>query len=281
MQHVTAHNLKFSLIQFSKREFLSHHTMNDLPLASLTALAYVCIEEYLSWEGNQARAYIWGILLGVVCGLGLMLKWSFVVYVGVPAAWIMWKWFRTKQWTVLGVFFCVLLPVAGPWYILNGIPSFLRILKLSSLKDSGNPRVWTWAGWFWYVKGIALKQILWPFVIPFAAGLWVCWHHRMWNLLIWVCVPLILFTLIQNKGLRYFVPSLPALDVVSCLSADLFVNKKGQLAWWFGWCFLIVFLGMLYGFGNRWPEALQKTNAGWRLSEIKAEKFSQIIIKCD
>lgn len=28
------------------------------------------------------------------------------------------------------------------------------------------------------MKGIALKQILWPVVIPFAAGLWVCWHHR-------------------------------------------------------------------------------------------------------
>lgn len=79
-----------------------------------------------------------------------------------------------------------------------------------------------------------LKQILWPFVIPFAAGLWVCWPHRMWKL-IWVCVPLILFTLIQNKDLRYFVPSLTALAIVSCLSADLIVNNKGQLAWWGGW----------------------------------------------
>ena len=88
--------------------------------------------------------------------------------------------------------------------------------------------------WEWCVDWGDAEADFVAFCDSFCGWLMVVLAHRMWKL-IWVCVPLILFTLIQNKDLRYFVPYLTALAIVSCLSADLIVNNKGQLAWWGGW----------------------------------------------
>ncbi len=261
--------------------FLLRRPMIDLPLAALVSLAYVCVlggEAFGKrfFPADKRSGLLWGGVLGLVCGLGLMLKWSFVVYAGLPVAWAVWQWFRSKQWQALGVFLGVLFLAAGPWYILNGLPSFLRILKLTSLKESGDPHVWTWAGWFWYVKGVWLQQILWPLGIPFAAGLWVCWKRRLWVLLVWVFVPLVLFTLIQNKDLRYYVPCLPALAVVSVLGADLFVKRMWKFVWWGGWGVLAVLFGLVYEFGYCFPGFVQKSVGvkdyavaeDWKIEEI-------------
>ncbi len=250
--------------------FLLRRPMIDFPLAAWVALAYVCL-----WEAEDFRRPAWSAVLGGVLGLGFLLKWTFGVYVALPLAWALWNGVRARRWKPLGLALAVFLAAAGPWYLLNGVSSFVRVRKLSSLKEAGDPGVWSLAGWTWYARGVFRLHFLWLLGVPYVCGLALAFRRRWRDLLLWALVPLALFSLIQNKDLRYYVPCLPAAALLSVLFVKALARPPQRAAWRAGWTGAALGLALLQGFGFAAPlmERLKlpadfATKADWKTDEI-------------
>jgi hypothetical protein len=229
----------------------------DLALASWVALSFVCLlRRRCEVEGSLSHAR-WSAVLGAVCGLGMMTKWSFCVYVGVPLLLSLGGDLRRRDWKPFLWFLGAFLLVMGPWYLLNGIPSFLRVKKLSNIKEAGDPDVWTWAGWTWYAAKVLSWQLFWPMALPAAAGVYACVRRRAWDVLMWALIPLALFSLIHNKDPRYYLPALPSLALLAALAPAEWSREKARAAWWALWCAAALFLGLAFQSSAHWPEALR------------------------
>jgi hypothetical protein len=248
---------------FPAVQWLLRRPMIDLPLAAWVAAAYLL----LYWAEDFHQPF-WSLALGAVCGLGMITKWSFSVYVGAPLVWSVLTGLRARRGGSVLLFLAAFAAVAGPWYLMNVVPSFLRVSKLASLKEAPDPNVWTWAGWTWYMRGMAGKQLLWPFAAACAAGAGVAVLQRRWRLLAWFLLPVLAFSAVRNKDLRYVMPVLPAAALLCSLAAS-WAWRPLRKAWWLllaGWAIL---LGAGYGAADRWPPAARALaeRAGLKTSE--------------
>jgi hypothetical protein len=232
--------------------WLMRRPMIDLPLAAWVALAYLCLV-----KTDGFRRLFWCAALGAAVGLGLLTKWTFIVYAGVPLAWAFMAGLRDRQTPGALVFLAAAGLVAGPWYVLNTVPSFLRVQKLAGLKEARDPAVWTWEGWTWYVRGLVNYQVLWPLSIPLVLGALAAAWRRHGVLLAWLIVPLIFFTALQNKDLRYAVPWLPAAALLIAGVPAFWRWSLGRRIWNVFWGGLALALGLGYQTAGFWPPGLR------------------------
>jgi 4-amino-4-deoxy-L-arabinose transferase-like glycosyltransferase len=253
--------------------FLVRRPMTDVPLASWVAMTFAL----LAWRDRMPRRF-GGAALGLAVAAGLLTKWSFAVYAGVPLFLSLVRDWREGRRDDVVAFAAVAAVVAGPWYLFNLVPSALRIAKLSSLREAGDPNVWTLAGWTWYLRGFVRHQIFWPMAVPFAAGLWLAVRSRHRDLILWLAVPLLAFGLIRNKDLRYFAPCLPAVALLSAWSADLFERAVWRRGWRTGWTAAAAVFGLFFSLPAAdpffWPmlgrsvERDVPRNEDWKALEI-------------
>ncbi len=62
--------------------WLSRETLIDYWLTSMVALAMWCLVRTNDFSDRKRS-----IVFGIVCGLGMLTKWTFVLFVGLPALW--------------------------------------------------------------------------------------------------------------------------------------------------------------------------------------------------
>jgi len=184
--------------------------MIDLPLTGWVAMGFLGLIYMDSFKNKGWSAYT-----GFMVACGVLTKWSFVVFMGVPVLIEVYKGFKNNRYLNIGVFASVVLLLAGPWYIKNFIPAFMKILYLSSLNVGVDPDVMSWDGWTWYIKGMVTNQVLWPLFVMFIIGLVMFYKNKKWAVLGWVVIPFVVFSLLQNKDLRYTLPFVPAVALIS------------------------------------------------------------------
>jgi 4-amino-4-deoxy-L-arabinose transferase-like glycosyltransferase len=210
----------------------------DAPLAAMVALA-LCLLVY-SQGFRRPRLTL---AFGVVCGLGMLTKWTFVACIALPALWTLGqavvadiKARAPRRLATVGVAALIAYTICSPWYAAN-FQQFQIDMQANGKPQAileGDPQVGTWAGDTYYLNSLVNEQIFLPGVLFFLIGLGViAWRRPRENgipeLLLLIAGSYIVFTVIANKDARYTLPMLPAVAVISAYGL-LSLSKRGRLA---------------------------------------------------
>jgi hypothetical protein len=202
----TAPFVVFSLLNFQL----------DLPLMAMVALALYALvrTDHFSIRG-------WSIGFGVAVGLGMVTKPPFAAYVLPPLLWAVWHAFRAPdRRRRLGLLALALVLAGGlaiPWYgpRLLGLPMQIANRSFKQAAESGYPETFTSEALLYYPRVLPTQFGILASLL-FAWGAVALRRQRSIRVFLWAgIVPFALFSLIQNKNLRYTLPILPAAALVA------------------------------------------------------------------
>ena len=207
---------------------LSHWYLVECGLTAIVCLT-ICLPATLGFGLTAAAA------LGVLCSLGMLMKFSFPLYVSAPLLFLLWRQLRVKS---LIAFLLPVIVIASPWYSLN----FTTGLRMALLAGSGETAKIYGTGQIFslrdiarYVSDVANCGPAIYFVILVVA-LPVCYRlmpsgARRGLLLsaIWAS-PLIFLTLGHYRDLRYAAPLFPAFALALGLLLDAAIERYGNIA---------------------------------------------------
>ena len=191
----------------------------DLPLAAMVALAlYVLV-------GSRDFASVrWSLGLGGVLGLGMLTKPSFAIYVLPPFLWSLWRALRAPdRGRRLGgatAALAVTALLALPWYgpRLFGLPMQILNRSFKQAAEQQNPEPLTTTALLYYPRTLPTQLGLLAGALMLW-GLWAIRKNRAARPVLWLATlgPFTVFSLIQNKNLRYTLPILPTAALVAAM----------------------------------------------------------------
>lgn len=193
----------------------------DLPLSAMVALALLAL---VRAEGFSRPT--WCAVLGMVLGLGMLTKPTFATYVLPAMLWSAWPACRApdrrRRLALLGLAVAIATALALPWYgpRLVGLPMQVLNRSFKQAAEVGQAEALTPAGLLFYPRVFAPQ--FGALAAPlFAWGLWALRRERGARGYLWVSslAPFALYSLIQNKNLRYTLPILPAAALVAAVGA--------------------------------------------------------------
>lgn len=196
----------------------------DVPLTGMVALSlYVLARtEVFALTG-------WSLALGIAVGVGMLTKPPFVVYLLPPLLWVVSEAVRSPReggrMAPLGRLAAALLSatvVALPWYgpRLIGLPLQVMNRSFKNAALEQKPETFTAAGLLYYPTMFPTQFGLLAIAL-FLWGLWALRRERAARAFLWVAAlgPFVVWSLIQNKNLRYTLPILPAAALVAAAGA--------------------------------------------------------------
>jgi|GEM_PF-570265 len=150
------------------------------------------------------------------------------------------------------------LLVCFPWYAHN-LAKMSRGIAKFGLPDAvlKGDMVWDLPIWGYYLEAMG-RQMGMPLLLLFVAGFVVfLLKKKKFNGLLfgWIVFPFLVFTFINNKGVRYTMPCLPAISVISALLIFQ-INKSVIRNWALG---LVVAVGLFTYIDSGFLPAAMKT----------------------
>jgi 4-amino-4-deoxy-L-arabinose transferase-like glycosyltransferase len=210
---------------------LSRWFLVECGLTALVCLAICLIADWNEFDGTW-KAFV----LGAICGLGLLMKMSFPLYVLVPMLYFAIKArASTLEVKTLTALVAPALVLALPWYFFNFrsvLDTALRAGSIESAKIYGTGDVLSWigissyltnlfnAGPTLYFIAVPLLVIGFARVIPAAGrrGLLLC---ALWG------SPVLFLVFGHYRDLRYAAPLFPALALaLAILIETALANQK-------------------------------------------------------
>ena len=200
--------------------WLSRETMIDYWLTSMVALAM-----WLLLRTEEFTDRKWSLLFGIVCGLGMLTKWTFVFFVALPAL-----WFARNNIKNAAIAAGAAAVVAAYWYAFAA-QSLVQLFRINSAQSisEGDPGRWSIQAIVFYSRVLEGSQLFLPLFVAFLAGLvlLVFNFNRHWiPILLWAAGGWLGMLIFQNKDPRYTAPLLPAVALVTALV----FQKKEYLA---------------------------------------------------
>ena len=200
--------------------WISRETLIDYWLTSLVALAFWIL---LESEGFGRRRLT--VLFGLVCGLGMLTKWTFALFLFLPAL-----WFARHRWREASLAAVVAFLVASYWYVpqFDVLSDFLALNTAGGIAE-GDPARASWQAIVFYVRALEGYQLFLPLFGLFVAGsVWLARNFKPdWvPVILWILGGWLGLMMFQNKDPRYSVAILPA---VALISASIFESRKAWL----------------------------------------------------
>jgi len=204
----------------------SHLFMLDLPMAAMTAVALECL--LATDRFASARR---SLLLGILCGLGMLTKWMFLFYIAVPfgvealAAATLPD--RLRRFRNASLCLTVAALITLSWYLFHA-PNLIReSLTFGFHSWEGFPPVWSAWGLTFYARVLPSLLLLPWFAVLVVGGLPSLWRRRELRRFALLSLSgLLLLSLVRNKNARYATSALPGLAVI----ATAWVGEKRQRA---------------------------------------------------
>jgi len=193
---------------------ISHYPLTDLALSAWVAWAF-----YALIESEHFSRWIPTLFFGLLCGIGMLTKWSFFVYTGAPA--LIMAFFPLKRGNLFRAFIALLLclGLSLPWYLPNAIPVFTRVVGCTRMGVAeGDQAVGSLASWLYYPQTAFLQFHLGLSLLVLIGLLASMMKRRTWVLWVWAFLPMLFFSLISNKDFRYSTPCLGALALMASLA---------------------------------------------------------------
>src|SRR5262245_15391855 len=248
----------------------------DMPLAGMAAIALVV----LLATDRFTRTPL-ALAFGVVCGLGMLTKPTFPLYVVVPVVMVLVRGGRAGLVNA-ALATLVAVVISLPWFgpRLFGLQAQLGARAFGQAAESGHPEPLSVAGVTFYPR-MLMSQFGIGAAVLFAVGLIVAAWRRQWLLLASVLAPfVVLGVLIQNKNLRYSLPLLAGMAVIAAVALRALPRGIRQ-----GAAVALLVLGVLQlsatvagvppnvrlpGLGVLWVIASPPIRADWKHAEILA-----------
>ena len=198
--------------------WLSRETIIDYWLTSMVALAMWLLIRTNEFS-NRKRA----ILFGVVCGLGMLTKWTFVFFVILPALWFARK--NMKNAAIAAVVAAgdrrLLVCVCRAGAAAACCRSTPRSPSTKAIRAASAS-----SAVVFYIRALEGSQLFLPLFVAFIAGLILLLFNfnRTWiPIVLWIAGGWLGLMLFQNKDPRYTAPLLPA---VALITAQVFQRKE-------------------------------------------------------
>jgi len=214
----------------------------DLPLASMVAAALYAL---VRSEGFSRPG--WCAALGVTLGLGMVTKPPFAGYVLPAFCWTLWQALRSADrrrrlgwlWVALVIGVGLALPWYGPRIV--GLPMQAANRSFKQAAEAGQAAYLSAESLLYYPRVLpmqfgALASLL------FVAGVWAARRYRESRAFLWLAgvLPFVMFSLIQNRNLRYTLPILPAAALLAAVGV-----RSLPPAWRRGPAWICVLVGLL------------------------------------
>ena len=190
----------------------------DLPLAAMVALALYALvraEAFSRWD--------WSLVAGVVLGFGMLTKPPFAAYMTGPVAWAGWAAVsapdRGARMRRLAAALAVGVLIALPWYgpRLAALPMQILNRSFRQAAESGHAPALSATGFLFYPR-LLVPQFGLLAALLLGWGIFAMRRLPGARVLLWSALaPFLIFLLIQNKNLRYTLPILPAVALVTAV----------------------------------------------------------------
>src|SRR5262245_11478069 len=204
---------------FAMAPFVVFSLMNfqlDLPLAAMVALTM-----WILLRADLFASLRWAVALGVVLGLGMLTKPTFPVYVLGPLVWALFAGSRGDARRRLRLFALAVLVAAVlalPWYgpRLVGMPFQIVDRSFKQAAEADQAALFT-STWLLFYPRVFQPQFGLLAGLLCVWGLWALRKDRGARAYLWISTlpALAVFSLIQNRNLRYTLPLLPAAALVT------------------------------------------------------------------
>jgi len=195
----------------------------DLPLAAMVALALFVV---LQTDGFTRLG--WSLAAGVVFGLGMLTKPPFAAYVVVPVLLVAASSDRRRR----GAAYAALAILVGaalsvPWYgpRLFGLLPQISARSFKQAAESGHPDPLTATALLFYPTWLT-PELGTLAVLLLLVGLGVAVVRRQCIAIATLLAPIVLFSLLQNKNLRYMLPVLPIAAVFAGMAFGLLPGRQ-------------------------------------------------------
>jgi 4-amino-4-deoxy-L-arabinose transferase-like glycosyltransferase len=196
--------------------------------------------------GGSAAAARWSCLAWAAMGLGVLTKGPVALAVPLLAA-VPYAAFRRASravWHPVGPLLLAALVAPWLWAMSREVPDFLHYAVVTETWQRVTTDELRRTGPFWYFVPLLLAGAFpWTAV---AAGGWRGWRCRReglaWRgadgrrdgrilfLLLWIALPLLLFSLSQSKRPQYILPLMPAVALLAAGAWSPARTPEGQLA---------------------------------------------------
>jgi dolichyl-phosphate-mannose-protein mannosyltransferase/DUF2993 family protein/glycosyl transferase family 22 (putative mannosyltransferase) len=197
----------------------------DLPLAAMVALALFVV---LQTDGFTRLG--WSLAAGVVFGLGMLTKPPFAAYVVVPVLLVAASSDRRRR----GAAYAALAILVGaalsvPWYgpRLFGLLPQITARSFKQAAESGHADPLTATALLFYPTWLT-PELGTLAVLLLLVGLGVAVVRRQWIAIATLLAPIVLFSLLQNKNLRYMLPVLPIAAVFAGMAFGLLPGRQAR-----------------------------------------------------
>ena len=200
--------------------WLSRETLIDYWLTSIVSLGM-----WLLIRSNEFANRKYAVLFGVVCGLGVLTKWTFVFFLVLPAL-----WFARKNFKNALIAAGIAAVLAAYWYAfaLDRLALLMNINNAGGANE-GDPNVLSLQAMMFYVRALEGYQLFLPMFVAFIAGAMIVaknYRPKWTPIILWLIGGWLGLMLFQNKDPRYSAPLLPAVALITART----VQRKEFLA---------------------------------------------------
>ncbi|HEY6333632.1 MAG TPA: hypothetical protein VI756_30215, partial [Blastocatellia bacterium] len=197
--------------------WLLHDAFLDYPLMAIVTLSFA-----LLINAGDFRVRRDAVIFGISAGLGLLVKQTFPFFFVLPAIYLVARAILTRDGKALANLVLagtIAGLIAAIWYAphIKDVIAIYRINQKGAIDENEAP-LFSFMSNVVYLHGLVSYQIQAVFGLVFIAGMIfsIARYRRQSVLLyLWVASGIIGFTLVANKDIRYTVPVLPAVALIS------------------------------------------------------------------
>jgi 4-amino-4-deoxy-L-arabinose transferase-like glycosyltransferase len=197
--------------------WLLHDAFLDYPLVALVALSFA-----LLIRAGDFRQRSDAMKFAIIAGLGLLAKQTFAFFLVLPALYVTVCVLKTRdRKAVINLLLtgAVIAALAAIWYLphLHDVIEIYHINQQGAI-DENEPLILSRDSLIFYLHSLISMQAQMPFALLFGAGLiysLIRSRKQSVMLYLWLLSGIGSFTFIANKDVRYTVPVLPAMALLS------------------------------------------------------------------
>jgi 4-amino-4-deoxy-L-arabinose transferase-like glycosyltransferase len=212
--------------------WLLHDGFLDYPLMAIVAASFALLIK----AGDFLR-FKDAAIFAVVAGFGMLTKQTFAFFLFLPAIYITGRVLGSRNWRAIGnltLAGIIVAAVSAIWYAphLREVIDIYKVNKEAAQSENEAP-LYSIMSNLYYAHGVISPQVQLPFGILFFGGLiysLIRCRKESRILYLWIISGFLAFTMVANKDLRYTVPILPAIALLSvCWVRELRFNLGDKL----------------------------------------------------
>jgi 4-amino-4-deoxy-L-arabinose transferase-like glycosyltransferase len=212
--------------------WLIHDGFLDYPLMTIVTVAFALLLKADKFQNRKAAVWF-----GLAAGLGMLTKQTFAFFFVLPAIFVTLRVLISRDLKAIGNLVLaglVIVAVSAVWYgpHLSEVIAIYKENQLAAARENEAPLFSLMSNMF-YVHGLFSPQIQVPFAVLFILSVIYSLIRRRNEsavLYLWVLSGIVMFTTVANKDLRYTVPVLPAVAILStCWLGEVRFDFKNKL----------------------------------------------------